>query len=111
MRLMVGEGGDHIEISELYCGVALSTNEGEKIGICQRDGIFEISILKSKSGNPIRIMSAAPKAVELAATTANTGGPKFTPCKACSPGQRLVDFNSLGYNNCPICGRKLRAGA
>ena len=77
MRLMVGEGGDHIEISELYCGVALSTNEGEKIGICQRDGIFEISILKSKSGNPIRIMSAAPKAVELAATTANTGSPKL----------------------------------
>jgi hypothetical protein len=59
MKLMVGKGGDHIEISELYCGVALSTNEGEEIGICQRDGIFEISVIKSKSGNPIRIMPAA----------------------------------------------------
>jgi formylglycine-generating enzyme required for sulfatase activity len=51
MKLTVGEHGG-IVLSELYCGIVLDSGEGEKIGICQRDGRFEIKTIETKSNSP-----------------------------------------------------------
>jgi len=43
MKLDITEGGE-IRLREVFNGVLFETKEGEKLGVCMRDGAFEVML-------------------------------------------------------------------
>jgi len=47
MKIDVTEDGS-IRLKDVFNGVLFETDDGEKLGVCMRDGGFEISVKKRK---------------------------------------------------------------
>ncbi|MBD3260891.1 MAG: hypothetical protein GF334_04315 [Candidatus Altiarchaeales archaeon] len=43
-------------LSSVFNPVVFTTDDGkERIAVCQRDGLFEVTVLKSESNKPLRV--------------------------------------------------------
>jgi membrane protease subunit (stomatin/prohibitin family) len=57
------------------------------------------------------LQEAANTMVAQNSASTNPGSPKFSPCGNCGSESTTDILVANGYNFCPRCGRKLRAGA